>query len=118
MTHTLIDAWKAAKGNRTSTFLADQLAHLAVLTVALFLLLGWTDSCLARCLAQAWTSPRLLISILGYIIVLWPVGRLMSVLPEPFRRQLAEEKSRGLETAGLWIGCLEQIFLLSFILAD
>ena len=117
VTHTLIDAWKAAKGNRTLTFLSDQLAHMAVLIVALFLLSGWTDSSLVRGVAQAWTSPRFLISVLGYIVVLWPVGRLMSVLTEPFRRQLAEEKSRGLETAGLWIGCLERLFLLSFILA-
>lgn len=118
VTHVLIDGWKAAKGNKTSTFLIDQLAHLAVLIVAFCLLLGWTNSSLGRCFAQAWTSPRFLITTLGYLIVLWPVGRLMTVLTESFRRQLAEEKSRGLETAGLWIGCLERLFLLSFLLID
>jgi len=118
VTHVLIDGWKAAKGNKTSTFLIDQLAHLAVLIVAFCLFSGWANSSLGRCFAQAWTSPRFLITFLGYLIVLWPIGRLMTVLTEPFRRQLAEEKSRGLETAGLWIGCLERLFLLSFLLID
>lgn len=42
----------------------------------------------------------------------------MNVMIGSFRQQLAEEKSRGLELAGLWIGCLERSFLLTFILFD
>src|SRR5665647_3904352 len=40
VTHALIDGWKAVKGNKTSTFLIDQMAHLAVLIVAFCLLPG------------------------------------------------------------------------------
>ena len=118
VTHALIDVWKAVKGNKTSTFLIDQMAHLAVLIVAFCLLLGWTNISLGRCFAQGWTSPRFLTITLGYLVVFWPVGRLMNVITAKFRQQFADDRSRGLELAGLWIGCLERAFLLTFILFD
>jgi hypothetical protein len=58
------------------------------------------------------------LACLGYLILLWPVGCLVSTLTKPFRRQLSAEASRGLELAGFWIGCLERAFLMSFILFD
>lgn len=116
VSHVLIDGWKAAQGNRTSTFICDQLAHLTVLILIFCALIGWAENSLGRCFGNIWNSPRLLIIVLGYVFILWPVGRLMTVLTEPFRRQLGEEKSRGLELAGFWIGCLERAFLLTFVL--
>lgn len=116
VSHALIDGWKAARGNRTSTFICDQLAHLTVLILIFCSLIGWAQDPLGRCFGNIWNSPRLLIIVLGYVFILWPVGRLMTVLTEPFRRQLGEEKSRGLEPAGFWIGCLERAFLLTFVL--
>lgn len=118
VTHILIDGWKAARGNRTTTFILDQSAHLTVLILCFYMLERGVGQFLGRTFDQAWNSPCLLIIVLGYLIILWPVGRLMNVLTEPFRRQLIEEKSRGLELAGFWIGCLERLFLLSFILFD
>jgi hypothetical protein len=115
--HVLIDGWKAVKGNKTLTFIYDQLVHLIVLIVVFCALTGWTENSLDRYFGHIWNSPRLLIVVLGYIFILWPAGRLMNVLTEPFRRQLGEEKSRGLELAGLWIGCLERAFLLTFVLS-
>lgn len=114
--HVLIDGWKAAKGNTALTFICDQLAHLTVLIVIFCALTGWNENSPGRFFGQIWNSPRLLIVVLGYILILWPAGRLVSVLTEPFRRQLGEEKSRGLEQAGYWIGCLERAFLLTFVL--
>jgi hypothetical protein len=58
------------------------------------------------------------LACLGCLILLWPVGCLVSTLTKPFRRQLSAERSRGLEPAGFWIGCLERVFLLSFIIFD
>lgn len=114
--HVLIDGWKAAKGNRALTFICDQLAHLTVLVLLFCALTGWTENSPGRYFGHIWNSPRLLAVVLGYTFILWPTGRLMSVLTEPFRRQLGEEKSRGLELAGFWIGCLERAFLMTFVL--
>lgn len=118
VSHALIDGAKAARGNRTATFVFDQLAHLAVLLAVFGWLTKGAGHSLGTLLGRAWDSPGLLVVALGYLSILWPVGRLMTVLTEPFRRQLVEERSRGLELAGLWIGCLERIFLLSFVLFD
>jgi hypothetical protein len=92
--HVLIDGWKAAKGNKTLTFICDQLAHLVVLIAVFCALTGWTESSLGRYFGLVWNSPRLLIVVLGYAFILWPAGQLMSVLTEPFRRQLGEDKSQ------------------------
>lgn len=116
VSHFLIDGWKTSRGNKTSRFIGDQLAHLAVLILAFFVLTEWTPNPLDFFYRQIWNSPRRLIVILGYLLVLWLIGRLMNVITIPFRRQLADAKSRGLELAGLWIGCLERAFLLTFVL--
>lgn len=116
VSHAFIDGWKASRENKALTFVCDQVAHLAVLILVFFALAGWTPNPLDFFRQQIWTSPRLLVIILGYLLVLWPVGRLMNVITNPFRRQLEDDKSRGLELAGLWIGCLERAFLLTFIL--
>lgn len=109
-THVLIDGWKASRGSRISAFIVDQLAHLALLIAACFALLGWTPDPWRYFYRQIWNSPRILVVVLGYLIVLWPVGRMMNVLTSPFRRQLGDEKSRGLELAGLWIGCVATLW--------
>lgn len=116
VSHVLIDGWKAERKNRTMAFVCDQLAHLAVLILIFGVLTSWANGTLSGLFDQVWNSPRLLIVILGYLIILRPTGTLMSVLTEPLRKQLAEEESRGLGLAGFWIGCLERAFLLTIVL--
>jgi hypothetical protein len=118
LSHFLIDGWKARRGNRTWTFVGDQLAHLAALAILFGFLGGSGPQAAHGILQRLWHSPRSLLVILAYLLVLWPAGRLMNVMIGSFRQQLTEDKSRGLELAGLWIGCLERSFLLTFILFD
>jgi len=114
--HALIDGWKATRRKRTYSFMIDQMLHLAVLVVAFFLLsTAWVAP---EKLFWFWKSPRVLCAVLGYLLVLWPFGRLMQVLTFPLRSQIEGQSSRGLESAGFWIGCLERAFLLSFILLN
>lgn len=114
--HALIDALKAPRQKRASSFVADQLIHVAMIVAAFFLLsTSWVA---LDQLFWLWRSPRPLCIVLGYLLVLWPIGRLMQVLTSPLRNQIEGQASRGLESAGLWIGCLERTFLLSFILLD
>ena len=118
VSHFLIDGWKTTREEKTLVFIGDQVAHLAVLAVILVALADFKPNPLEFFIQKIWNSPRVLIVILGYFLVLWPVGRLMSVMTDPFRQQLQDNKSRGLELAGLWIGCLERTFLLTFVLFD
>jgi hypothetical protein len=116
LSHALIDGWKATRRKRTYSFMIDQMIHLVVLGVAFFLLsTAWVAP---EKLFWFWKSPRVLCVVFGYLLVLWPFGRLMQVLTSPLRSQIEGQSSRGLESAGLWIGCLERTFLLSFILLN
>jgi len=118
ITHVLIDGWKSSRPNKSFAFIVDQIAHLAILIAIFFLLAPSTIEGTKSILAKLWISPRVLCIALAYLVVLWPFGRLINVLTMPFRQQLDDVTSRGLESAGLWIGCLERAFLLSFILFD
>jgi len=117
VSHFLIDGWKASRGNNPLTFILDQLGHLAILTLVFFFLAQAATDPAKVFFLQLWRSPRFLYAALGYLVVLWPVGRLISVLTIPLRRQLKDATSRGLDPAGFWIGCLERLFLLTFILS-
>jgi len=118
ISHVLIDGWKASRGNNLMTFIADQLGHLAILTLVFFFLAQTAKDSAGAFFQKLWGSPRVLCIVLGYLIVIWPTGRLMNVLTAPFRRQFEDKTSRGLKSAGLWIGYLERAFLLSFILIN
>jgi len=67
-------------------------------------------------LEKLWNSQEVLIITFGYLLILWPFGHFISYLTEPFRKQFESQGNRGLEKAGLWIGCLERFFVFSFIL--
>jgi len=118
ISHVLIDGWKASRGNSLMTFIADQVGHLVVLTLVFFFLAQSTAVSAAGFFQKLWGSPRFLCVVLGYLFIIWPTGRLMNILTAPFRQQFEDKKSRGLKSAGLWIGYLERAFLLSFILFD
>jgi len=117
-THVLLDGWKATRPKKAAVFLFDQLAHLIVLA-GVFLLLARTLTGPAGELFRGlWQSTRILGIALAYLLVLWPGGRLIGEMTEPFRQQLNYSRSRGLAKAGLWIGCLERAFVLSFVLLN
>ena len=50
--------------------------------------------------------------IFGLIVLIWPVGYVIGQITEPFRKQLSDkELARGLEKAGMWIGCIERTII-------
>ncbi len=118
LSHVLFDGWKSSRRDRIPVFLADQFGHLVVIGAIFIALTEHGTGRLSWALRELWLSPRALTIILGYLAVLWPAGHLVQTLTSQFRRQLADDKARGLELAGLWIGCLERAFLVTFILLD
>jgi hypothetical protein len=55
---------------------------------------------------------------LSYIIVTWPAGVWIGRVTEPWRKELDQQKFQGLAKAGLWMGRLERILILTFVLFD
>jgi hypothetical protein len=55
---------------------------------------------------------------LAYITVIWPAGLWLGKITEPWRKELDKSRFQGLEKAGLWIGRLERILILTFVLLN
>lgn len=53
---------------------------------------------------------------LGYILSVWPSGRIIERLTRQWRTQI--DAPDGLVKGGLWIGCLERILIVSFVYLD
>ena len=52
----------------------------------------------------------------GYAFVVWPAGWLTGRLLRGFGRELEELTAGGLRNGGLWIGRLERVLVLTFVL--
>jgi len=114
-THVLIDGFKSGKKETTRIFLLDQTLHLSVLLAAWILLsrleipagFAWVASFLSR--------PAVWIIALSYILVYYPAGIWIRKVLEPWSVHL-DRRYRGIEKSGLWIGRLERMLVLTFVL--
>jgi hypothetical protein len=120
MIHLLIDIWKIFQQKNTiELFLIDQLVHLLSLTVIwLILVNGWSQN--YKSLLGIYYSFNHMALVLGYVIILWPSGILVRELIAKWRVQLEDHKEEGesLSKAGMWIGFLERLLALTFILIN
>lgn len=111
VTHFIIDSVKVAFSKDSLwIFLADQLAHIAVI----FLLWHWltgTDVCL---MTEALTDERLWGIALCYLVLLKPSSILLSLFIGKWTPTNNERNS--LPNAGKWIGYLERTLILTFML--
>jgi len=109
--------------NRIRHQSARLLVFQGVLLVFLFSLRFYSSDFLPISILQALrilcNSKGSLLIILGFIILIWPVGYIIGQITEPFREQLNnEEVSKGLEKAGMWIGCIERTIIYLFVLSN
>lgn len=116
ITHLFIDGFKVRAKDNALNFLLDQAAHLLILIAIWTSVTPGSLELINSLVLRIWNSFSTLLIIFGYILVAWPFGYLVGYLTEPLRKQLSELEARGLEKAGFWIGCLERIFVYSFIL--
>ena len=111
--HLIIDMVKSYTDPcRTRWFVIDQLMHLAVV-VAVWIEVSNQTSVLER----AWDfalSPKVLIGITAYFLVLSPFGILIGMICQKWAPELGSDAS--LKNAGRRIGQLERFLILTFIL--
>ncbi|ALZ74367.1 DUF3307 domain-containing protein [Rheinheimera sp. F8] len=112
LSHYLIDVAKSYSSNGLMAFLLDQLAHLGVL------LLLWS----AYTANWQWWPPMLpqnsLILLLAYLLVLTPSSVLIGQLLRRWRPDLLSVPAQGLPAGGQYIGMLERVLILTFVLLD
>lgn len=91
---------------------------------ALSLLLVWIVSAspatpsVFQTLLGLWSDPRPWIVVLGYVLIIWPAGYLTGMFTTPWRESIQTNDTQGLQNAGLWIGRLERILIVTAILVD
>lgn len=116
VSHLIIDGFRARSGDGILVFIAGQIIHIAVL------ILGWLWLIHANYLTVfAFVRAILLnrvtwVLLLASLSVLWPTGVLIGRITEPWRREFDKELTDGLKKAGLWIGFLERLLIVAFVL--
>jgi len=117
-THTLLDGLKVRCGDSSGTFLWDQLAHLIVIAGCWTLLLQSSTPALAAPWRSFGSNVTLWTLVLSYSIIYWPAGIWIGKFTAPWREHIGDANRQGLEKAGLWIGRLERILILTFVILD
>ncbi|MEP2935422.1 MAG: DUF3307 domain-containing protein [Gilvibacter sp.] len=117
VTHYLIDLWKLHQGqDNLRNFLIDQFAHLLVLLAAWWYLTHTFDQVLPT--LQSWiTDANILALLIGYIMVIYPVGFVIGKATQKWQSEIAEDEAlSSLARAGRTIGIFERILVVTFIL--
>lgn len=120
VTHFFIDWWKSTRKDTIGVFTTDQAAHL------LMIVAGWLiftealpDS--PDFIYNMLYRSELWVILASYLLVLRPIGFLIEKATRRWRNELANEEGgdvSGLTNAGTWIGYIERIIILTFILLN
>lgn len=121
--HWLIDSLKIELTKREKLsgmvlFVGDQLLHVAVImAVWAYTQSNWPA--LAKSLSlPLWNYPIGLI-MLGYVVVIWPIGYLIRFATQSITKQVNATQANGedkIEHGGKLIGQFERIIILTFVL--
>lgn len=95
-----------------------QLLHVIALCAIWLLSANPSVKSVTGALSAIWSNPTLWIGALGYAFVIWPAGYLTGVFTAPWRESIQTSDIQGLRNAGLWIGRLERVLIVTAILVD
>jgi hypothetical protein len=115
-----IDGWKYKEKNENAVlfFILKQVIHLLVIAVCWIVLVKISISDIAKILTSITSDTRVWTVTLAYITAIWPTGAWIGQITEPWRKELDESRFQGLKKAGLWIGRLERLLILTFVLLN
>jgi len=108
-------------GDKIGAFLVDQALHLlAIWFAALYLAGGWSPAVMDH-LASLINAPKILIFLVSVVLTTATGGVLIGKITQPFLakiRDSATENKPGIKFAGTYIGMLERLLILLFILTN
>jgi hypothetical protein len=113
VTHLATDLWKSYTNNSLKYFVADQFIHLLVIVAAWYMYI-MPDWSILDSVVGYFANTRVLAIVLAYIFVIWPAGFLIAKITAPWQNQIKD--NQGLADAGRWIGMIERILILTFVL--
>lgn len=115
--HLVIDLWKISKENNLKYFLIDQASHLITIIAGWYIFIS-SGIDVNELISTIFNDPSYLLIIGGYLVVLLPFDYLIGFSTERWRLEITDSNTEGLKQAGKWIGKLERILILTFILVN
>lgn len=117
VSHFFIDLWKLRQGeDNLKIFLLDQLFHL-IMIFGIWIFLTGNSGEIIPYLKMVFNSPKTLVIISAYIIVIFPVGFIIGKATKRWQSEIQDiNEKTGLQDAGLYIGIFERILVLTFII--
>jgi len=113
VTHIAIDLLKSYQDPKSAKwFVIDQTLHALVLIGIWVWVSGYAP---ADDLRSFWLDERTLAAILSVIMLTRPVGILIAVFTGRWSSQLSD-RADNLPNAGMWIGIIERLLILAFVL--
>ncbi|WP_321286017.1 DUF3307 domain-containing protein [uncultured Sunxiuqinia sp.] len=117
--HYLIDLAKIyikpSKAGSLTWFLGDQILHVLSIAGVVFIING-VPSNIASQFSDLISNERNLIVGLAYIFVIWPSMIIINLATKHWQNQIHQTMGPSLQNAGKWIGVLERILVLTFVL--
>ncbi|MCF6280173.1 MAG: DUF3307 domain-containing protein, partial [Flavobacteriaceae bacterium] len=117
--HFLIDVFKIyQKKKKVKWFLIDQLLHVISLFLIWLFFYQQQEKLYQQTLILL-ESMQFWLVLLGYILILNPTAIVIYHLTKKWSKEIKDSeksKKKGLEDAGKWIGILERLLILTFIL--
>ena len=115
ITHILIDTWKSYRNPTIKYFLIDQSMHiLVILGCWYYNFIKWND------IQQAWQQLNTQLTswkiVTALVFLTAPAGILIGQFTKQWRDKIADAES--LANAGKWIGIIERIIILLFVLLN
>ena len=116
VSHIIVDGLTVKMGDKLSFFVLDQFCHLLIIVITWLVISKLDVANVNHFITAILKNNRFWICLVAYALVLWPAGFLIGKITEPWRNDIEQVFSNGLKKAGLWIGCLERVLVLTFIL--
>lgn len=112
-THLLIDYWKVCQKNTLGIFIIDQVLHLLVI-FSLWLLITRNYLLVMNVLEILFKEKSFWIVLTGYMVILKPTSLALGLFTTRWR--VNNTVSLSLQNVGKWIGYLERVLILTFVL--
>lgn len=117
--HYLIDLAKIYfmphKVNQLVWFLLDQLLHILAIAVVV-VIIGEFSFDWSTAFTTLFSNQTSLIVLLAYLFVIWPTMIIVNLATKRWQNQIKEGVGPSLPNAGKWIGILERVLVLTFVL--
>jgi hypothetical protein len=113
ITHVLIDGWKSYQKQSMAYFVADQLAHLAVISLCWYYYFVPGEQMLGA-IQSLKLNDRFWIYAAAIVFLTTPAGILIGQMTREWRERIANSES--LNNAGKWIGIVERMIVFVFVL--